>query len=133
MSRCKSSLAAFAACVLALSFEASAQTGGLQTDAPDFSRGATLPPTSAALVDDATAPLVNPAGLARMPGLQLFYLHERNLARNQIIEPARGRVVRDSAVAPRMLDEILYRSRGLGRVASAPVQAAGPRTGISCG
>src|SRR5216684_293863 len=86
MSRCKSSLAAFTACVLALSFEASSQTGGLQTDAPDFSRGATLPPTSAALVDDATAPLVNPAGLARMPGLQLFYLHERNLARNQIID-----------------------------------------------
>ena len=86
MPRCKSSLAAFTACVLALSFEASSQTGGLQTDAPDFSRGATLPPTSAALVDDATAPLVNPAGLARMPGLQLFYLHERNLARNQIID-----------------------------------------------
>ncbi|HYR56364.1 MAG TPA: signal peptide peptidase SppA [Myxococcaceae bacterium] len=86
MSRCKSSLAAFAACVLTLSFEASSQTGGLQANAPDFSRGATLPPTSAALVDEATAPLVNPAGLGRMPGLQLFYLHERNLARNQIID-----------------------------------------------
>lgn len=86
MSRCKTSVAEFVAGVLALSFEASSQTVGLQTDTPDFSRAATLPPTSAALVDEATAPLVNPAGLARMPGVQLFYLHERNLARNQIID-----------------------------------------------
>jgi protease-4 len=47
-------------------------------------RGVTLPPTSAALVDEATALSVNPAGLRFVGPPQLFYLHERNLARDQV-------------------------------------------------
>lgn len=47
-------------------------------------RGVTLPPTSAALVDEATALSVNPAGLRFIGPGQLFYLHERNLARDQV-------------------------------------------------
>ncbi|HEY0093793.1 MAG TPA: signal peptide peptidase SppA, partial [Archangium sp.] len=47
-------------------------------------RGVTLPPTSAALVDEATALSVNPAGLRFVGPGQLFYLHERNLARDQL-------------------------------------------------
>jgi protease-4 len=47
-------------------------------------RGVTLPPTSAALVDEATALTVNPAGLRYVGPTQLFYLHERNLARDQL-------------------------------------------------
>jgi protease-4 len=47
-------------------------------------RGVTLPPTSAALVDEATALTVNPAGLRFVGPPQLFYLHERNLARDQV-------------------------------------------------
>ena len=47
-------------------------------------RGVTLPPTSAALVDEATALAVNPAGLRFVGPGQLFYLHERNLARDQV-------------------------------------------------
>lgn len=43
------------------------------------SRGLTLPPTGAALVDEATALSLNPAGLGFVNGSQLFYLHERNL------------------------------------------------------
>lgn len=47
-------------------------------------RGVTLPPTSAALVDEATALSVNPAGLRFIGPGQLFYLHERNLTRDQV-------------------------------------------------
>src|SRR5690242_17484410 len=47
-------------------------------------RGVTLPPTSAALVDEATALSVNPASLRFVGPGQLFYLHERNLARDQV-------------------------------------------------
>ncbi|PTL80455.1 signal peptide peptidase SppA [Vitiosangium sp. GDMCC 1.1324] len=47
-------------------------------------RGVTLPPTSAALVDEATALSVNPAGLRFIGPGQLFYLHERDLARDQL-------------------------------------------------
>ncbi|HEX5748443.1 MAG TPA: signal peptide peptidase SppA [Archangium sp.] len=47
-------------------------------------RGVTLPPTSAALVDEATALSVNPAGLRFVGPAQLFYLHERNLVRDQL-------------------------------------------------
>ncbi len=43
------------------------------------SRGVTLPPTGAALVDEATALSLNPAGLGFVTGSQLYYLHERNL------------------------------------------------------
>jgi len=61
-----------------------AQTLNLQPT--DLSSGATLPPTSAALIDEATAPLVNPAGLGHVSGIQLFYLHERNIATDQIAD-----------------------------------------------
>ncbi|WP_257458641.1 signal peptide peptidase SppA [Archangium lipolyticum] len=47
-------------------------------------RGVTLPPTSAALVDEATALTVNPAGLRYVGPAQLFYLHERDLAHDQL-------------------------------------------------
>src|SRR5215471_18117865 len=65
-----------------------AQTTAIQTSDP--SRGATLPPTSAALADEATAPAVNPAGLAYLnnicsnvscwPRFQLFYIHDQSWA-----------------------------------------------------
>ncbi len=61
---------------------ASAQTGALLAP-PQPSRGVTLPPTSPALADDVTALAVNPAGLRFMGPGQLFYLHERNLVREQ--------------------------------------------------
>jgi protease-4 len=62
---------------------ASAQTGAL-VEPPQPSRGVTLPPTSPALAEDATALAVNPAGLRFMGPGQLFYLHERNLVRDQV-------------------------------------------------
>ncbi|HZA50332.1 MAG TPA: signal peptide peptidase SppA, partial [Myxococcaceae bacterium] len=52
----------------------------------DLSRGLTLPPTSPALADEATAPLVNPAGLMQVRSAQLFYGHERSVARNDVID-----------------------------------------------
>ncbi len=60
-----------------------AQTGVIVQPATP-PRGVTLPPTSAALVDEATALSVNPAGLRFVGPPQLFYLHERNLARDQV-------------------------------------------------
>jgi protease-4 len=60
---------------------ARAQTATLT--ALDPSRGANLPPTSAALADEAFAAVINPAGLARAPGLQFDYAFERSLARAQ--------------------------------------------------
>ncbi|MBX5482207.1 MAG: signal peptide peptidase SppA [Myxococcaceae bacterium] len=59
-----------------------AQTSTLELD--DVSRGLTLPPTSAALADEAFAPVVNPAGLSQITGLQLFYAHERAIARGEV-------------------------------------------------
>ena len=59
-----------------------AQTTALSFE--DLSRGITLGPTSAALVDEATASNVNPAGLANVGGAELIYLHERSVARNQV-------------------------------------------------
>ncbi|MFP2932506.1 signal peptide peptidase SppA [Pyxidicoccus sp. 3LG] len=60
-----------------------AQTGTIpQSQQP--SRGVTLPPTGAALVDEATALSLNPAGLGYLGGSQLFYLHERNLTRDGV-------------------------------------------------
>lgn len=47
-------------------------------------RGVTLPPTSAALVDEATALSVNPAALSFVGPAQLFYVHDRNLARDSV-------------------------------------------------
>lgn len=52
----------------------------------DLSRGVTLPPTSAALVSEATAPAINPGGLTYVGAPQLFYLHERNVARDQVLD-----------------------------------------------
>ncbi|HEX8818622.1 MAG TPA: signal peptide peptidase SppA, partial [Archangium sp.] len=60
-----------------------AQTGVIVQPATP-PRGVTLPPTSAALVDEATALSVNPAGLRFVGPPQLFYLHERNLVRDQV-------------------------------------------------
>src|SRR5687768_7716047 len=60
-----------------------AQTGSIvQPASPP--RGVTLPPTSAALVEEATALSLNPAGLSFVGPAQLFYLHERNLVRDQV-------------------------------------------------
>ena len=60
-----------------------AQTGSIvQPASPP--RGVTLPPTSAALVEEATALSLNPAGLSFVGPTQLFYLHERNLVRDQV-------------------------------------------------
>ena len=63
-----SALRGSAAVVLLLSCAtmAFAQTGELQHTTRDPSRGVTLPPTGAALVDESTAPVVNPAGTKRL-------------------------------------------------------------------
>jgi protease IV len=58
-----------------------AQTASLNSLDP--LRGANLPPTSAALADEAYAAAVNPAGLTHATGLQLDYAFERSLARAQ--------------------------------------------------
>ncbi len=50
------------------------------------SRGVTLPPTGAALVDEATSLALNPAGLGFVNGSQLFYLHERNLVHDGLAD-----------------------------------------------
>ena len=60
---------------------ARAQTATLSSLDP--SRGANLPPTGAALADEAFATAVNPAGLAHADGLQLNYAFERSFARAQ--------------------------------------------------
>ncbi|MBF5044885.1 signal peptide peptidase SppA [Aggregicoccus sp. 17bor-14] len=48
----------------------------------DPSRGITLPPTSPALVDEATALSLNPAALSTLGSGQLVYVHERDVARD---------------------------------------------------
>jgi protease-4 len=58
-----------------------AQTASI--DSLDLSRGLTLPPTGVALIDNATSPSENPAGLTFVGGGELQYLHERNLAVSQ--------------------------------------------------
>ncbi len=60
-----------------------AQTGALVRE-PLPPRGVTLPPTSAALVDEATALAVNPAALRFVGPAQLHYVHERNLVRDSV-------------------------------------------------
>jgi protease-4 len=77
-------VALLCALLFAVPRAALAQTASVQHG--DLSRGATLPPTSAALVDDAMAPLVNPAGLAFISGGQFSYLHERSVGRGQLID-----------------------------------------------
>ncbi len=52
----------------------------------DLSRGVNLPPTSAAFVDDATATAINPGALTLTGDTQLFYAHERSLARGQVAD-----------------------------------------------
>src|SRR6266851_1277156 len=74
----------FALALLLVPAWALAQTAGVEHS--DNSRGVTLPPTAAALVDEATAPVVNPAGLRFVEGAQLFYIHERAVARNQVVD-----------------------------------------------
>ena len=74
----------FALALLLVPAWALAQTAGVEHS--DNSRGVTLPPTAAALVDEATAPVVNPAGVRFVEGAQLFYIHERAVARNQVID-----------------------------------------------
>src|SRR5688572_14355399 len=64
-----------------LTAPARAQTASLVSLDP--SRGANLPPTGAALVDEAFAAAINPAALTRAGGLQLHYVFERSLARAQ--------------------------------------------------
>ncbi|ADO70939.1 signal peptide peptidase SppA [Stigmatella aurantiaca] len=48
------------------------------------SRGLTLPPESTALVDEATALSINPAGLRFVDAPQLFYVHERHQVLDQV-------------------------------------------------
>ncbi|MBI5544012.1 MAG: S49 family peptidase, partial [Deltaproteobacteria bacterium] len=65
---------------------AAAQTSALreqyQTD------GVALPPTGVALVDEVTAAEINPAGVALLGKPQLFYLHERSLRADRVIDAA---------------------------------------------
>lgn len=60
-----------------------AQTGAIVRE-PLPPRGVTLPPTSAALVDEATALSVNPAALRFVGPAQLFYVHDRNVVRDSV-------------------------------------------------
>jgi protease-4 len=69
-----------AALLLAAS-AARAQTSTL--DARDLSRGLSLPPTSTATVEDATALSVNPAALSRAGAAQLFYAREQSAPKDQ--------------------------------------------------
>ena len=57
-----------------------AQTASLGTQ--DLSRGATLLPGSAALTDEPTSLVYNPAGLRHVQGPSLIYLHERSNSRS---------------------------------------------------
>jgi protease-4 len=51
---------------------------------PVSSRGVTLPPEASAIVDEATALSINPGALRYVGAPQLFYVHERNRARDQV-------------------------------------------------
>ncbi|NTX64731.1 signal peptide peptidase SppA [Myxococcus sp. CA051A] len=73
------------ALLLLLPSLALAQTSTI-VQAPVPTRGMTLPPTGAALVDEATALSLNPAGLGFVRSGQLFYLHERNLERDSVAD-----------------------------------------------
>ncbi|MCP3097651.1 signal peptide peptidase SppA [Myxococcus sp. K15C18031901] len=60
-----------------------AQTSNI-VQPPVPTRGMTLPPTGAALIDEAPALSLNPAGLGFVDSAQLFYLHERNLEEDSL-------------------------------------------------
>jgi protease IV len=70
--------------LFALPFSALAQTYEVQNT--ELSRGATQPPTSAALSSEAPSISINPAGLSYVGSPQLFYTHERSVNRNQVID-----------------------------------------------
>lgn len=70
--------------LLALTFAASALGQTYAIEARDPARGINLPPTGAALIDEATSPNINPAGLAFVEGFQLEYLHDRNVGLNEV-------------------------------------------------
>src|SRR6185295_1263450 len=60
-----------------------AQTSALTSLDP--ARTAELPPTGAALADEAYAAAVNPAGLVHATGVELNYIFERSVARTQTV------------------------------------------------
>ncbi len=78
--RLRSAACVFAAVSLFASSAAAQEVASYEGSLPS---GVSLPPTGAALVDEATAPEVNPAGLAFVGGGQLFYLHERDIRANR--------------------------------------------------
>lgn len=77
-------------CALILSFSfvipcsALAQVSAVREATP--TDGVPVPPTGAALADDAMAPGINPAGLASLKGFSLSYLHERNIPLDRIAD-----------------------------------------------
>jgi protease-4 len=56
----------------------------------DLSRGATLLPESTAYAEGAIAPIYNPAGITHTGLGELFYAHERSIARGQTIDGLYG-------------------------------------------
>jgi protease-4 len=66
---------------LLVSSTALAQTSAVGGE--DLSRGTTVLPGSAALTDEATSLVLNPAGLGRVGRLNAWYFHERSNVRNQ--------------------------------------------------
>src|SRR3954467_11577270 len=52
----------------------------------DLARGAALPPTSTATVNDVTALTINPAALQTVSALELFYVHERSTAKDDVVD-----------------------------------------------
>lgn len=48
--------------------------------------GVVLPPTGVALADEGTAAVINPGGVGLLKKPQLFYLHERNLRANRLVD-----------------------------------------------
>lgn len=61
-----------------------AQTSQLSHES--LSQGLTLPPSSAALVDDATAISLNPGALSYVGAPQLFFVHDQAGTRDQVVD-----------------------------------------------